>query len=73
MKYLYLIYENANREMLGKVLIATKALNDGWTVVIGQKNYLRQKLKYYPKGIVIEKGMRKGMNKFTKEWKKKAI
>ena len=57
--------------MLGKVLIATKALKNGWTVVIGQKNYLRQKLKYYPKGIVIEKGMRKGMNKFTKEWKKK--
>ena len=37
MKYLYLIYENANREMLGKVLIATKALSNGWIVVIGQK------------------------------------
>ena len=57
--------------MLGKVLIATKALNNGWVVVIGQKNYLRQKLKHYPRGIVIEKGMRKGMNKFTKEWKKR--
>lgn len=70
MKYLYLIYENANREMIGKILLTTKALNYGWKVVIGQKNFLRQRLKFLPKGIIIEKGMRKGMNKFTTEWKK---
>ena len=70
MKYLYLIYENANREMIGKILLASKALNYGWKVVIGQKNFLRQRLKFLPRGIVVEKGMRKGMNKFTTEWKK---
>ena len=60
MKYLYLIYENANREMIGKILLASKALNYGWKVVIGQKNFLRQRLKFLPRGIVVEKGMRKG-------------
>ena len=56
MKYLYLIYENANREMIGKILLASKALNYGWKVVIGQKNFLRQRLKFLPRGIVVEKG-----------------
>ena len=57
--------------MLGKILLASKAIESDWNVVIGQKNYLRLKLKEFPPGIIIEKGMRKGMNKFAKDWKKK--
>ena len=70
MKYLYLIYENSNRELLSKILLTIKALKKNWVVYVGQKNELRYLIKNLKPGVIIEKGMRKGLIDFVPEWKK---
>ena len=69
-KIIYIIYENANRELVGKLLLSAYALVKNYHIVIGEKNELRSIIKYLPAGIIIEKAMRKGSNKRFKIWKK---
>tara|TARA_B100001027_G_scaffold214033_1_gene185600 strand:- start:2442 stop:3770 length:1329 start_codon:yes stop_codon:yes gene_type:complete len=69
-KIIYIIFENANRELVGKLLLGTYALIKNYHVVIGEKNELRSIIKYLPPGIIIEKALRKGSNKRFNDWKK---
>ena len=69
-KIIYIIFENANRELFGKLLLCAYALNKDYHVVIGEKNELRSIIKYLPPGIIIEKALRKGSNKRFNHWKK---
>ena len=69
-KIIYIIFENANRELFGKLLLCAYALNKDYHVVIGEKNELRSIIKYLPPGIIIEKALRKGSNKRFNHWEK---
>lgn len=65
---IYIIFENANRELDYKLLLATNLLKNN-NVIIGEKNEFRIKLNKLPPGLIIEKGLRKGsLNRF-KIWK----
>ena len=60
MIYVYLIIENANRELHSRALLISEILKKfkkkRITIVIGEKNELRKKILRFPKGIIIEKG-----------------
>ena len=73
MKIIYIIIENFNRELIGKLFLSIKLINfyKNYKIIIGEKNQLRKYLKKAPPGIIIEKGMRKGMIKNLKDFKKK--
>ena len=66
---IYIIFENANRELDYKLLLAANLLNNN-NVIIGEKNEFRTKLIKLPPGIIIEKGLRKGSLERFKNWKK---
>ena len=60
---IYIIFENANRELDYKLLLATNLLKNN-NVIIGE-NEFRIKLNKLPPGLIIEKGLRKGsLNRF---------
>lgn len=66
---IYIIFENANRELDYKLLLAAKILKNN-NIVVGEKNEFRKKLSKFPPGIIIEKGLRKGSLQRFKSWKK---
>ena len=68
---IYIILENANRELEYKIILAKKLVIHGHKVLIGEKNELRNKIKKLPPGLIIEKGIRKGSIDRFKEWKLK--
>ena len=72
MIYVYIIIENANRELYSRALLISEILKKfkkkKITIVIGEKNEIRKKILRFPKGIIIEKGMTKGSIKFVKKW-----
>lgn len=73
MKIIYIPIENFNRELLGKLYFSMNLVNSlkNYKIIIGEKNKLRNLLSFAPRGIIIEKGMRKGMIKNLKKFKKK--
>ena len=68
---IYIILENANRELEYKTILAKKLVNQGYRVLIGEKNEFRDKINNLPPGIIIEKGIRKGSIERFKKWKLK--
>ena len=68
---IYIILENANRELEYKIILAKKLVNQGYRVLIGEKNEFRDKINNLPPGIIIEKGIRKGSIERFKKWKLK--
>lgn len=69
-KYIYIIFENANRELEGKLLLTAYALLKKYNVIIGEKNELRQLIKHFPPGVILEKSIRKNSVERFKSWKK---
>tara|TARA_B100000989_G_scaffold298563_1_gene288455 strand:+ start:4759 stop:6075 length:1317 start_codon:yes stop_codon:yes gene_type:complete len=71
---IYIILENANRELNSRILLILQLFkvlkNKRINVIIGEKNELRNKIINYPKGIIIEKGVTKGSISRVKKWKK---
>jgi len=73
MKIIYIIVENYNRELIGKLYLSMNLANslDNYKIIIGEKNKIRKLLNFAPSGIIIEKGMRKGLIESLKKYKKK--
>ena len=71
---IYIIIENANRELNSRILLILQLFkvlkNKRLNVIIGEKNELREKIINFPKGIIIEKGVTKGSISRVKKWKK---
>ena len=53
---LYLPIEVGNRELLAKIHLASKAINAGYKVVIGQKGLLNRLCSKLPSGVYISGG-----------------
>ena len=72
MTNIYIVVENANRELYSRFLlifeIFRKFGKKKVNIVIGEKNEIRKKILNYPKGIIIEKGIQKGSIKIVKKW-----
>ena len=63
---IYIILENANRELEYKTILAKKLVNQGYRVLIGEKNEFRDKINNLPPGIIIEKVLERGRLKDLK-------
>jgi len=53
-KILYLPIEIKARELLGKLLLAAKAVERGWIVVMGAKKEINQQIESLPPGVFVE-------------------
>ena len=73
MIFIYIIVENANRELSSRILLILEILKKfnkkKVNILIGEKNEFRNKILKYPKGIIIEKGVVKGSISRVKLWK----
>ena len=54
---LYLPVETKAREFLGKTFLAARAVERGWTVVLGEGNEVREFMRDRPGGVYIEIGI----------------
>jgi len=68
---IYIIIENANRELFHKAILASFLAFEGHKVIIGEKNEFRKKIDALPPGLIIEKGVMKGSIYRFKKWKTK--
>ena len=59
MKYLYLPIETWVREYHSKTLLGVQAASEGWTVIIGPKTAMSQRLPRLPQGTVFQFGLHK--------------
>ena len=66
---IYIIIENANRELLYKTFLAKLLVYKGHKVILGEKNEFRNKLNYLPAGLILEKGVVKNSINRFKKWK----
>ena len=72
MIFIYIIVENANRELSSRILLILeilKSLTKKSKYSYWRKNEFRNKILKYPKGIIIEKGVVKGSISRVKLWK----
>ncbi len=73
MNFIYIIIENANRELNSRLLLILELFKKfnkkKLKIIIGEKNEFRNKILNYPKGLIIEKGVSKGSILRVKKWK----
>ena len=55
--YLYLPIEIKNREFHAKLLLACFAARQGFTVLIGEQNEISFLSPWFPRGVVLDKGV----------------
>ncbi len=53
-RVLYLPIETKARELIGKILLASRAVERGWQVVLGPQEVVREALRHGPRGVFIE-------------------
>ena len=70
---LYLQIEVGNRELLAKIHLASKAINAGYKVVIGQKGLLNRLCSKLPSGVYISGGAFSNYISFFKFLKSKGF
>lgn len=58
-KILYLPIETVNRELDGRLLLALEAIQNGFKVVIGRKRFVKDAVKKYKSGVIINKDANK--------------
>jgi surface carbohydrate biosynthesis protein len=57
MRLLYLPVETKARELLGKIFLAARAVERGWTVILGESNQVREFMRDHQGGAYIEIGI----------------
>ena len=70
-RILYLPIETKPRELLGKLLLGSKAVERGWIVVIGSATEIKRKILDYPPGLFVEISIPRNKAKNLAEYKER--
>jgi len=66
-QFIYISIENANREILPKLLVVKEALKNNFNIVIGNRHVLFSLIDYLPKGALLEKSLHYKTEPFFKK------
>jgi surface carbohydrate biosynthesis protein len=68
--WLYIPIETKVRELHGKTLLASFAAISGFNVMVGSKKDINSKSAFFPKGVIFNVGLTKGLAKNSQKFKR---